>query len=226
MPHLNPLYVKVEHVTKINAGVCDFTATIAHAMTTLPLSYPQIVGYSMQHIARVAHGIDTDLSLGDFLSKRPLTIIYDIPEPLSATPPNDPSLLIMIANLQAKLVTLQKGQAGLEVEVEDLRRNLKVEVAARKVEGAVQKVEVEDLRARFDLFTGSTQPTLPVILRILLDAHLMQLGFIPYCLSRSQFVLANLARLAAATGVPQNQVVAFFQYVFISLFDFLSKFIV
>ena len=148
MPHLNPLYVKVEHVTKINARVCDCTATIAHAMTTLPLRYPQSVGYSMQHVAQVASGVDTDLSLGDFLSKHPLTIIYNIPEPLSATPPNDPSLHIMITNLQAEVVALRKG-------LEDLRRSLKVEVAARKVEGAVQKVEVEDLRARFDLFTGS-----------------------------------------------------------------------
>ena len=222
MPHLNPLYVKVEHVTKINPSVCDCTATIVHAMITLPLRYPQSVGYSMQHVAQVASGVDTDLSLGDFLSKHPLTIIYNIPEPLSAMPPNDPSLHIMIANLQAEVVALRKGLAVQKVEVEDLRRSLKVEVAARKVEGAVQKVEVEDLRARFDLFTGSTQPTLLVILRILLDAHLMQLGFIPHHLSRSQFVLVNLARLAAATGVPQNQVVEFFQYVFISLFDFLS----
>ena len=206
-------------------------------MTTLPLRYPQSVGYSMQHVAQVASGVDTDLSLGDFLSKHPLTIIYNIPEPLSATPPNNPSLHIMIANLQAEVVALRKGLEDLrrslkvevaarkvegavqKVEVEDLRRSLKVEVAARKVEGAVQKVEVEDLRARFDLFTGSTRPTL---LGILLDAHLMQLGFIPHHLSRSQFVLVNLARLAAATGVPQNQVVEFFQYVFISLFDFLS----
>jgi len=55
------------------------------------------LGYSMQHIVRVTHCVDIDLSLGDFLLKRPLTIIYSIPEPLSAMPPNNLSLLIMIA---------------------------------------------------------------------------------------------------------------------------------
>jgi hypothetical protein len=42
----------------------------------------------------------------------------------------------------------------------------------------------------------------------------MQLGFIPYSQSRSRFVAANVASLAEATSVPQNQVAAFFQSFF------------
>jgi len=107
-------------------------------------------------------------------------------------------------------VTLWKGQAGLEVEVEDLRRNLKVEVVAWKVEGWwFRRLRLEALSwPRFNLFMGSTQPTL-------LSGSLNTSGCTPYatrihptyCLSHSQFILGNVARLAAAMGVPQNQVV-------------------
>jgi hypothetical protein len=105
MPCLNSVYVKVMHMMKIditNSGI----GGIAHAMDILPLTYPQSVGYSMQRSARATDGIDINLSLHNFLSERPLKIIYDIFEPLSATPPDNLSLLITIANLQAEVMAL------------------------------------------------------------------------------------------------------------------------
>jgi hypothetical protein len=216
MPRLNSLYVKVVHVTKIdvtNSGIGD-SDTIAHAMDVLPLTYPQSVGYSMQRSARVPDGIDVNLSLHKFLSERPLGITYDIFEPLSATPPDDPSLLIRIANLEAEIMALRKRQESLERDMKGEVVARKVADAARKVDGAVLKVEVKDLRAEVDLLMAATLTGLPVFLRILLDAHLMQLGFIPYSQSRSRFVAANVASLAEATSVPQNQVAAFFQSFF------------
>jgi hypothetical protein len=200
------------HVMKIditNSGIGgDYT--IAHAIDVLPLIYPQSVGYSMQCSAQVADGINVNLSLHNFLSERPLEIIYDIFEPLSATPPDNPSLLITIANLQAEVMALRKRQENLE-------RDLKGEVVAQKVAVAARKLEIMDLRVKVDLLMDSMLPGLPVFLQILLDAHLMHLGFIPYCHSRSQFITENVASLAEATSVPQNQVTAFFQYIFISL---------
>ena len=118
-------------------------------MTTLPLSYPQIINYIVQCIVQVVHDVNINLSLGDFLLKHPFTIIYDILEPLSATPPNYPSFLNMITNLQAKVVTLEKGHAGLEVEVKDLRRNMKVEVVARKV--SCKPTGLPELLTRYSL---------------------------------------------------------------------------
>jgi len=110
---------------------------------------------------------------------------------------------------------------NLQAEVTTLRKDLKVEVAVRKVETAARKIEAallkEDLGAKVDLLMDATIPGLSIILRTLRDAHLMELGFIPHRHSRSQFVVTNATRLAAAMGVPENQVVVFFQYVSISL---------
>jgi hypothetical protein len=58
-------------------------------MAVVPTSYPQSVGYSSRHDARVGHGVDANLSLHNFLSEWPLTIIYNVSEALSATPPDD-----------------------------------------------------------------------------------------------------------------------------------------
>lgn len=91
MPSMNSLYVKVEHETKVNdvtkSDICDFMIT--HAMSILPLSHPQSVGDSMHPSAQVSYGIDVNLPLHKHLLEGPLTIIYNIPKPLSTTPPED-----------------------------------------------------------------------------------------------------------------------------------------
>ncbi|KIM85608.1 hypothetical protein PILCRDRAFT_339306 [Piloderma croceum F 1598] len=133
-------------------------------MDVLPLTYPQSVGYSMQRSARVPDGIDVNLSLHKFLSKRPLGITYNIFEPLSATPPDDPSLLIRIANLEAEILALRKRQESLERDMKGEVVAWKVADAARKVNGAVLKVEVKDLRAEVDLLMAATLTGLPVSL--------------------------------------------------------------
>jgi len=168
----------------------------------------------MQHSARVPDGIDVNLSLH---KECPLGITYNIFEPLSATPPDNLSLPIRIANLEAEVTALRRGQESLERSMKGEVVARKVAVAAQKADNVALKVEVKDLRAEVDLLMATTLIELPVFLRILLDAHLMQLGFIPHSQSCSRFVAANVASLAEATSVPQNQVAAFFQYVFVSL---------
>lgn len=114
-----------------------------------------------------------------------------------------------IANLQTQISALQKQQGDLE---SDLRVEI---VATRKVGAAALKAKIEDLRGKINLMADSTLPGLPVVLCILLDTHHMQLGFNPYHQSQSQFILRDTAQLAAITGVAENKIETFFQYLFL-----------
>ena len=142
----------------------------------------------MQPSARVASGIDITTLLQTFLTERSLTIIFNIPEPLSATPPSDPIFVTMVTDLRA--------------ELKDIRAELK-EHAKR----------LTNLEAEVELLSDSTLQGLPVILRAILDTHLFQLGYDPRRAqpSRSQFITLHLVDLAAALGVSRDHIQRIFE---------------
>jgi hypothetical protein len=142
----------------------------------------------MQPSTQVASGIDITTPLQTFLTEHSLTITYNIPEPLSTTPPSDPTLVTMIADLRA--------------DVKNIRAELK-EHAKR----------LTNLEAEVELLSDSTLQGLPVVLRAVLDAHLFQLGYDPHRAqpSRSQFITSHLVDLAAALGVSVDHVQRIFE---------------
>jgi hypothetical protein len=172
----------VEHVTKIQSNPVLLANSIADAMVTLPHTSPQTIGYSTQPSARVASGIDTNTPLQTFLTEHALTVIHDIPEPLSATPSSDLTLVTMIANLRAEF------------------GNIRNEHAKR----------LKHLEAKVDLLLDSTlSVVLHTVLdahlfQLGFDPRQAQ----PSC---SQFITSHLAALAAALGVDQNQVERIFE---------------
>ena len=65
----------------------------------------------------MASGIDITTPLQTFLTEHSLTIIYNIPEPFSATPPSNLTLITMIANLRAEVKEHAKQLMNLEAKV-------------------------------------------------------------------------------------------------------------
>jgi hypothetical protein len=130
----------------------------------------------MQPSTQVASGIDITTPLQTFLTEHSLTITYNIPEPLSTTPPSDPTLVTMIADLRAELKEHAKRLTNLEAEVELLS------------DSTLQGLPVV-LRAVLDAH----------LFQLGYDPHQAQ----P---SRSQFITSHLVDLAAALGVSGDHV--------------------
>lgn len=135
----------------------------------------------MQPRAQVASGINITTPLQTFLTERSLTIIFNIPEPLSATPPSDLTLVTMIADLRAELKEHAKRLTNLEAEVELLS------------DSTLQGLPVV-LRAVLDAH----------LFQLGYDPRRAQ----P---SRSQFITLHLVDLAAALGVSGDHIQRIFE---------------